>query len=294
MSEFERFGDHRAYIWPQVGYLYPPGALLFFGPFSCLYYGFGLSISLVSKLSLCLIVVVWHLVCLIPLVSRRVTTSLGYCFLAIFYIQGLFWSLNGQYEALPMLFIVLAAAHSGQDPYCVQKYLSLAIFSKFQALLFLPIFLKCVAQSIAKDGLAVYCKRLFLSWWFWTIPVSAVCLFLCKSYLTPSNANSISWGLLPTGDFKPWVCLSIALFFTTLSLAKGRYFWAAVLFFNYAMFALLSQFQDWYLCFLCGFPFFAKDTTEGDIGFAFLLCFLWAYGSLSGPYHFLSLLLASH
>lgn len=294
MEEFARIGDQRAYIWPQVGYLYPPGALLFFAPFSWLYYNAGFSIGLVSKLSLCVMVVFWHLACLVPLISRRITSSLGYCVWAFVYMQGLFWTLNGQYEGLPMLFITLAAAHSGQDPYRLQKYLSLAIFVKFQALLYLPFFLRDVTQSIAKDGLKVYCRRLFLSWWFWTIPLSAVSLYFCRAYLSPSKANSIGWQLLSTGDLKTWVCLSLALFFSTLLLAKKRPLMATILFFNYAMFASLSQLQDWYMCFLCGFPLFAKDTTEGDLGFAFLLCFFWAYGSLSGPYHLLSHILASH
>ncbi len=291
VSEYAPIGDQRAYIWTGVGYLYPPGALLFFIPFALLYYGFKASLTLVGKLMVCSMVTLWHIACGIPLVRGRNLSSLYFFYLLFAYFYGIGWSLNGQYEALPVMFLMLAACSDAANRQ--QTFLSLAIFTKFQSLLYLPVFLRSGLQEARRLGYQEYFKRSMKCWWFWLLILSAFCLALSRGFLAPDHANAIGWGAVIDGESKALFCISITLIFFGLLLLRRSFFWAATILFQQMMLSSVAQLQLWYMCFLLPLPFFAEEEKLRDILMMYIIIFLWAFG-LPDPYFFISLIVSSH
>lgn len=85
--------------------------------------------------------------------NERGSRFLGLVTVAVFYLVLLMWSANGQYEAVPLLFALLAAlAYQKRNIGLSIVLLATSFFLKYQALLLLPLLAILLPEAVGACG----------------------------------------------------------------------------------------------------------------------------------------------
>ena len=281
-AQMEAYGDPRAYIWPQGDYVYPPGALLLHLPFSLLLYQGHVSLEAVSRLYLMTLLLVHHCSCWLLL--KRLRGALALLFLGLVYFFGVFWSLHGPFDVVPLLFVVLAC---GWPPDSSRRasLLAWAPLFKFQFLLVVPFLLRW--------GWNHGWARLRRLPGVWSLGLTAISLFLIRHGLDPTRANPLGWEKVGLGDVEALLCLVATLLFVSDLLLRKRRFAAGTLALTYGAYASLPLLQSWHLTSLFILPL-AADPDDQEPLMLYALLLFWLADQLSEPYKLLLLIESSH
>lgn len=295
MKDLPRPVSWDGYIWIESSYAYPFGALLFFTPFALLSYNFQPLASLIAKLLVFLLILIAHFDTYIyykvileekDKIGARI---LRLATVVIFYLILVMWSINGQYEAVPLLFALLAGwAYQRHKIRLAIAFLAAAFFVKYQALVLLPLLVLLFREVTVAD------RRIWLA---------GVGQFLRKLPATPALFAIVVLGVdaftvllsLPFMPQKPGLSgtpISIlhlvppdgmavrvlALWVLTLAvgaylLFKREYLFAASVLFLLAALSVQNIVQGWYVVWLFVPALFARRGVRDLLSF-------WALGFL--------------
>ena len=272
--------DDRTYIWPAVSYPYPLGTLLLHLPAGVATYRLGTDPILVNRGLIALYVTLAHL-CLYVFArgffarGEAGNPFLGLWVVGIFWVSMVMWSLNGQFEALPLLLVLLASRSYWRGRYDISVALiGGALLFKYQAALFAPLLISMLWRRAAEH------PRALLNWGTAVLGVAvAADLFtsaLSYRYVQMPDANLIGYSTLFSGQLFPGAARLLVTLAMTLTLAaylawQRQPALATNVLFAAPFLALLPQVQGWYLLWLFPLALFARGAQRDALGF-------WALG----------------
>ena len=284
--------DDRTYIWPQVSYPYPFGTILVHLPAAILTYHLGVDPVLVNRLLVfayvalahaCVLIFAWDLL----LTPDRGNRFIGLGVAAAFWLSLLLWSLNGQFEPLPILLVLLASRSCRRQRFgAAMALLGAAMLVKYQAVIYAPLAAAALWQRAIPRWQAVFLNPGA------TVLVTAIGLDVLTFGLgyrdtqMPDN-NVISYAALLSGQLSPnGMRLVIALAMTAVLSAHltMRRAWPLALNVAFAavLLATLPQIQGWYMLWLYPLAMFAQGTRRDSVGF-WTLALAYLLGQLPDP-----------
>lgn len=159
MKELVPIGNPAYYGWNEIPEFYPMGIVIFFIPFSILAFNSIIDSIIVNKLTITIFLLFAHLAIYFYTTTlfnqsydkmRQEERGVTIILTVIFYIYLIFWSLNGQYEAIPVFFVILSLIQLKKKN-CGQSvfWYVIAIFFKYQAIFLLPIYLFVAYRMIS-------------------------------------------------------------------------------------------------------------------------------------------------
>ena len=151
MKELVPIGNPAYYGWSEIPEFYPMGIVIFFIPFSILAFNSIIDPTIINKLTIIIFLLFAHLAIYLYTSTlfnqsydktRQEEHGVTIILIVIFYIYLIIWSLNGQYEAIPVFFVILSLIQLKKKN-CGQSvfWYVIAIFFKYQAIFLLPIYL---------------------------------------------------------------------------------------------------------------------------------------------------------
>ena len=185
------------------------------------------------------------------------------------------WSLNGQFESLPLLLVLLASLSYQRGRYDTALALvGGALLLKYQAILFAPLVLDMLwrqtggrLQMALSRGIAILAGA---------VALDIVTTALSYRYVQMPDANLISYTSLLSTPLFPAAAPLLAALALTVSLAaylmrRRQAALALNVMLTIPFLALLPQVQGWYLLWLFPLALFAAPAERDAVGF-------WALG----------------
>jgi hypothetical protein len=229
-------------VWPDITYLYPPGALLLFSPLTIAIRA-GVPATEAARYLVVALITITHIAAYqlnLGLSQRLGSPMLRGIAVLMFVSFGGFWSLNGQYDAVPALFIILAGKSSTDDRCLIWSAAAIAV--KFQSLLVAPYVIARLSVSLMKGRLRRP-KTFTMVVLILTAVTVLPSLFILREQLSPVMQNRLAWNQWgPSG----LVFTSMTAAFVVYLLIKRDWVEAALLFGTYAAISLVAVFQMWY------------------------------------------------
>jgi len=272
--------DDRTYIWPDVSYPYPLGALLVHLPAGVLRYQLGMDPLLVNRALILLYLAFGHLCAYLYVRAYMGQQKWGGYFIGLwvvglFWLSMVLWSLNGQFESLPLLLVLLASLSYQRGRYDTALALvGGALLLKYQAILFAPLVLDMFwrqtggrLQMALSRGIAILAGA---------VALDIVTTALSYRYVQMPDANLISYTSLLSTPLFPAAAPLLAALALTVSLAaylmrRRQAALALNVMLTIPFLALLPQVQGWYLLWLFPLALFAAPAERDAVGF-------WALG----------------
>lgn len=285
-GQLTRFGweDDRTYIWPEVSYPYPVGALLFHLPAGVAIYRLGVNPVLVNQLVIVAYVALAHIGVFLfarewLLTGRGGNIFIGLWLVAAFWALVVVWSLNAQFEALPLLFPLLAARRYWQGRHLeAALWVGVALFFKYQAAIFAPLVLGMLWQARSQGWRTLWRPGLVAL--MGVVGLDLYTTVISYHFVQIPEANLVSLDALLAGRWVPTGFRLLATATLTVSLTgllawRRQWMLAASAAFAVLFLASLPQVQGWYVLWLFPLALFGRGTDRDSVGFWTLgLCYL--------------------
>ncbi len=154
----KKYNLHNAYVtWPLVPFDRPLGCVLIFLPFAYMENILKLPVIIVNKLEIIFLIILTGLGIYFLfnyLIIRNVNKLLIIMLMLIFIPYLMFWAMNGIYDVVAFFLIALSIYEFHRKRYLRSLiYLSLALFTHYRAIIYLPLLLYILLIMIARKDL---------------------------------------------------------------------------------------------------------------------------------------------
>jgi hypothetical protein len=290
--------------WPQMAHIYPLGSLLLFLPFGFLLQS-GIEQVLVFKMEIAVFLLFAH-VSLFYFLERYWKQQM-FPFLKLFgvyamYIPLIVYTANGMFDAVPLLFSLIAV-----DMYLTERYdyfllfMAASVILKYQAAIFLlpfiiigvlKLFEKHKFSSIIRNK-AVIAAALLAVVCVFTAVASAPYLMDTKPEFVMNGINvfsphaQITWALQ---SFAVLLTLAVTLLFAVYMFKRNPFLSMSAIFLLLPLFTM-PFFQLWYLPFFFGYALIPQQKRDMEVTMLWLIFVLSivAFGGISfNPIHVLN------
>jgi hypothetical protein len=290
--------------WPQMAHIYPLGSLLLFLPFGFLLQS-GIEQVLVFKMEIAVFLLFAH-VSLFYFLERYWKQQM-FPFLKLLgvyamYIPLIVYTANGMFDAVPLLFSLIAV-----DMYLTERYdyfllfMAASVILKYQAAIFLlpfiiigvlKLFEKHKFSSIIRNK-AVIAAALLAVVCVFTAVASAPYLMDTKPEFVMNGINvfsphaQITWALQ---SFAVLLTLAVTLFFAVYMFKRNPFLSMSAIFLLLPLFTM-PFFQLWYLPFFFGYALIPQQKRDMEVTMLWLIFVLSivAFGGISfNPIHVLN------
>jgi hypothetical protein len=259
-------------VWPDAGYLYPPAALLVFSPLT-LAIRFGVQAEEAARWFVVALVTIAHIAAHelnTGLRERMGSPVLRGTMVMLFVSFGAFWSLNGQFDVVPALFIILAGNAKSNDRCLMWSAAALAV--KFQSLLVVPYVIARLAVSLTGDR-STRPKPLTLGIVGVSLASVLPALYVLRDQLSPALQNRVAWNQWgPAGVMFTGATVIVVAY----ALLERDWLEAAVLLLTYAAISVVAQFQMWYMVIPLGLLVHYQRPRRWELHAAWILGFCLA------------------
>ena len=156
LKDLAEIGNPAYYTgWKEFPEFYPLGAVLFFMPFGFLAFNGIMDPIIINKSILIIFLIFAHLdvyLFITKINDEGEEKGIAFLISLLFYLFIILWSLNGQYEAIPLLFILLGIQYIKENKNLLGIFFyALALTFKYQALILLPIFSIPILKIFIKE-----------------------------------------------------------------------------------------------------------------------------------------------
>jgi hypothetical protein len=290
--------------WPQMAHIYPLGSLLLFLPFGFLLQS-GIEQVLVFKMEIAVFLLFAH-VSLFYFLERYWKQQM-FPFLKLLgvyamYIPLIVYTANGMFDAVPLLFSLIAV-----DMYLTERYdyfllfMAASVILKYQAAIFLlpfiiigvlKLFEKHKFSSIIRNK-AVIAAALLAVVCVFTAVASAPYLMDTKPEFVMNGINvfsphaQITWALQ---SFAVLLTLAVTLLFAVYMFKRNPFLSMSAIFLLLPLFTM-PFFQLWYLPFFFGYALIPQQKRDMEVTMLWLIFVLSivAFGGISfNPIHVLN------
>jgi hypothetical protein len=290
--------------WPQMAHIYPLGSLLLFLPFGFLLQS-GIEQVLVFKMEIAVFLLFAH-VSLFYFLERYWKQQM-FPFLKLLgvyamYIPLIVYTANGMFDAVPLLFSLIAV-----DMYLTERYdyfllfMAASVILKYQAAIFLlpfiiigvlKLFEKHKFSSIIRNK-AVIAAALLAVVCVFTAVASAPYLMDTKPEFVMNGINvfsphaQITWALQ---SFAVLLTLAVTLLFAVYMFKRNPFLSMSAVFLLLPLFTM-PFFQLWYLPFFFGYALIPQQKRDMEVTMLWLIFVLSivAFGGISfNPIHVLN------
>jgi hypothetical protein len=290
--------------WPQMAHIYPLGSLLLFLPFGFLLQS-GIEQVLVFKMEIAVFLLFAH-VSLFYFLERYWKQQM-FPFLKLLgvyamYIPLIVYTANGMFDAVPLLFSLIAV-----DMYLTERYdyfllfMAASVILKYQAAIFLlpfiiigvlKLFEKHKFSSIIRNK-AVIAAALLAVVCVFTAVASAPYLMDTKPEFVMNGINvfsphaQIPWALQ---SFAVLLTLAVTLLFAVYMFKRNPFLSMSAIFLLLPLFTM-PFFQLWYLPFFFGYALIPQQKRDMEVTMLWLIFVLSivAFGGISfNPIHVLN------
>jgi hypothetical protein len=290
--------------WPQMAHIYPLGSLLLFLPFGFLLQS-GIEQVLVFKMEIAVFLLFAH-VSLFYFLERYWKQQM-FPFLKLLgvyamYIPLIVYTANGMFDAVPLLFSLIAV-----DMYLTERYdyfllfMAASVILKYQAAIFLlpfiiigvlKLFEKYKFSSIIRNK-AVIAAALLAVVCVFTAVASAPYLMDTKPEFVMNGINvfsphaQITWALQ---SFAVLLTLAVTLLFAVYMFKRNPFLSMSAIFLLLPLFTM-PFFQLWYLPFFFGYALIPQQKRDMEVTMLWLIFVLSivAFGGISfNPIHVLN------
>jgi hypothetical protein len=290
--------------WPQMAHIYPLGSLLLFLPFGFLLQS-GIEQVLVFKMEIAVFLLFAH-VSLFYFLERYWKQQM-FPFLKLLgvyamYIPLIVYTANGMFDAVPLLFSLIAV-----DMYLTERYdyfllfMAASVILKYQAAIFLlPIIIIGVLKLFEKHKFssiirnkAVIAAALLAVVCVFTAVASAPYLMDTKPEFVMNGINvfsphaQITWALQ---SFAVLLTLAVTLLFAVYMFKRNPFLSMSAIFLLLPLFTM-PFFQLWYLPFFFGYALIPQQKRDMEVTMLWLIFVLSivAFGGISfNPIHVLN------
>ena len=290
--------------WPQMAHIYPLGSLLLFLPFGFLLQS-GIEQVLVFKMEIAVLLLFAH-VSLFYFLERywkqKMFPFLKLLGVYAMYIPLIVYAANGMFDAVPLLFSLIAI-----DMYLTERYdyfllfMAASVILKYQAAIFLlpfiiigvlKLFEKHKFSSIIRNK-AVIAATLLAVVCVFTAVASAPYLMDTKPEFVMNGINvfsphaQITWALQ---SFAVLLTLAVTLLFAVYMFKRNSFLSMSAIFLLLPLFTM-PFFQLWYLPFFFGYALIPQQKRDMEVTMLWLLFVLSivAFGGISfNPIHVLN------
>ena len=286
--------------WPMVPSLYPAGMILLFLPFGALSNLGIMDDVLVHKLMVLTFLIAAYL-CVHQFNQLFEDTGqhLGFLVPTLFFLNATYWALNGFYDLIPLLLVLLATRSQKERRHERSAILvTLAMFLHYRAVMYLPLLLSSVYGMWSERGESPSKRR-----WIVTSAVVGMLLFTAYTfYLSYSSITQISipvglggWDTSPVHIYAP-KNTTLQLFFilvTGYAYLRLMRRWEMVsslvllLFWVYASF--IVNWRSWHSLFFFPLAVLPEDGGARRAALLWLLTVLYLFDLIINPIYVVDL-----
>ncbi|MDB4942527.1 MAG: hypothetical protein JWP97_2061 [Labilithrix sp.] len=284
MTGMPVLGDAPAYTWTNTAYLYPPGALLFFMPLAQLAYRGLVPLDAAATLLVFVfgVAAVWSSLRIWRFGKEDSQSTEGTILWGLYAVcclaHALGWGLHGQYDALVVAVLVLAATARTVERRLL--FLAVAFFFKFQALLVLPFFARDLLGLVGLRGRRVLREPQVAVAGFLTLVTLVIAGYLgAIGALSPHRQSPLRIHDLFGHDRTTLGALGFTVAFSVLASSHRRWQAAGTALWVFGTFAKLTLLQGWYVVYLYPTALFVERRSRPWVvawvlGFVYLIHWL--------------------
>ena len=291
---------HPHLTWEMHPSLYPLGMVLYFLPFGILSNLGILNDILVHKLMVFSFLGAAYL-CIYYFTLEWKESKLGLCAYVLaptlFYLSTTFWALNGFYDVIPVLFIILSIqAYKRNEYFEGVLFLAGAMFMHYRALMYFPLLIYLLYRLWRWNKTKMYtCKK-------YIAVIVVLITGLLDGYTFYLSFIDRKW-LIPTiWQISPVYLLDLKdtyLFFLFLAVTLGVWFYlfrkgevlsSAILGLFWTYISLTSTWGHWHCLFFFPSILLADDKQSKECIFLWLLLSMYFLGGLINPAWIVSLI----
>jgi len=284
---------HPHLTWEMHPSLYPLGMVLYFLPFGILSNLGILNDILVHKLMVFSFLVCAYL-CIYHFTLEWKESKLGLCAYVLapilFYLSTTFWAMNGFYDVIPVLLIILSIrAHKRNEYFEGVLFLAGAIFMHYRALMYFPLLIYLLYRLWRRNKTNVYVARRYIA-----IVVVFITGLVC-SYTFYLSFIDRKWRIPTIWQTSPVYLLDpkdmyLFFLFSAVTLGvwlylfrKGAVLSSAILGLFWTYISLTSSWGPWHCLFFFPCILLAGDKQSKECIFLWLLLSMYFLGGLIDP-----------
>ncbi len=301
MGHLSEIGDPKYYGWSDISEPYPIGIVLFSLPFAFAAFKGIINPILINKMILLLYMVFAYVD--IFLFARHLFVEKVYDFgiklivLLLFGTWVIFWSLNGQYDAIPILFILLAYEYylKNNNLKCISFFI-FAITFKYQALILSPLFIRPFIDIV--KGFNILFVRTQLHVLILTGMLTLINIYtfyLSFPFISRVNQNPIYYKdiFVSNQTLLQFILLSVLTMIVFVDLYRKNEIPVTInILFVFISFSFISLLQMWYIIWIFPLILFLNNKNNGFIVALWIIGFIYILGWIPN-YRYISELISS-
>lgn len=285
MKNLSMIGNKEYYGWLEMPEPYPVGIVLLSIPFAIMAFNGIISPVLLNKVVLLsyLIFAYVDIFLFARYLFTEKTKDLGIklIILLLFGTWLIFWSLNGQYEAIPILFILLAYRYySKNDNIKSILFFLFAITFKYQALILSPLFIM-PAMEIFKRSISTNEQKLHILSIGILVIIDIYTFYLSLPFFSSINSNPMFYKDIfrSNQSLLQFILFLVTAIVTFIYLYYNNDIVVAIsILFIFISFSSISLLQMWYIIWVFPPILFIKNENNGSAVALWMIAFIYILG----------------
>ena len=287
MGHLSEIGDPKYYGWPDISEPYPIGIVIFSLPFAFAAFKGIINPILINKMIILLYLVFAYVD--IFLFARHLFVEKVYDFgiklivLLLFGTWVIFWSLNGQYDAIPILFILLTYEYylKNNNLKCISFFI-FAITFKYQALILSPLFIRPFID-IVKGFNVLFVRahvRILILTGMLTL-INIYTFYLSFPFISLVNQNPMYYKdiFVSNQTLLQFILLLVLTMIVFVDLYRKNEIPVTInILFVFISFSFISLLQMWYIIWIFPLILFLNNKNNGFIVALWIIGFIYILG----------------